>query len=88
MTGVQTCALPISAIPPELRHHLFDPFKRGTTHGERQGLGLGLYIVRTLVRAHGGDIEVRSGEGEGTTFRVVLPRAAPEPPEPRTRDPR
>jgi signal transduction histidine kinase len=60
------------AIPPALREHLFDPFRRGTR--ARDSLGLGLYIVRQIVLAHSGSIDVASTEGEGTTFRVRLPR--------------
>jgi signal transduction histidine kinase len=52
---------------------LFDPYHRGD-HSERNGngLGLGLYIVNGIVRAHGGTIDVESIPS-GTTFRVVLP---------------
>jgi signal transduction histidine kinase len=52
---------------------LFDPYHRGD-HSERNGngLGLGLYIVTGIVRAHGGTIDVESIPS-GTTFRVVLP---------------
>jgi signal transduction histidine kinase len=52
---------------------LFEPYRRGSerTH-QAGGLGLGLYIVRELVRAHGGTIEVDS-TNDGTTFRVQLP---------------
>ena len=39
-----------------------------------EGLGLGLYISREIVLAHGGRITVRSAEHEGTTFQVSLPR--------------
>lgn len=53
---------------------LFDPY-HGDEHSK--GLGLGLYIVGEIVRAHGGTITVRSEVGEGTTFRVALPRRAP-----------
>ncbi len=48
---------------------LFHPF--ATT--KQRGVGLGLYTCREVVRAHGGSIEVKSGAGVGTTFRVVLP---------------
>jgi signal transduction histidine kinase len=39
----------------------------------RESMGLGLYIVREIIRAHGGRIDVTSTEAEGTTFRVELP---------------
>jgi signal transduction histidine kinase len=41
------------------------------------GLGLGLFITRQLVEAHGGHISVQSSEGVGTVFSVTLPLAAP-----------
>ncbi len=50
---------------------LYHPF--ATT--KKMGVGLGLYTCREVVRAHGGNIEVDSTEGSGTTFRVVLPSA-------------
>jgi sigma-B regulation protein RsbU (phosphoserine phosphatase) len=59
-------------ISGDLLDTLFDPFKRGRDTKRRGGLGLGLYIVREIVRAHGGTIEVTSNEA-GTTFRVALP---------------
>ena len=57
---------------------LFDPFRRGVRSEQRtQGLGLGLYITRQIVLAHGGRIEVRSRAEEGTTiFSLDLPRHA------------
>jgi signal transduction histidine kinase len=39
-----------------------------------RGLGLGLYICREIVRAHGGSLHVESAAGEGTTFTVTMPR--------------
>jgi len=60
-------------IPPAVLPHVFEPGRRG--NGERTGgLGLGLFIVQQIVLAHGGAIEVRSSEEEGTTFEVSLPR--------------
>jgi PAS domain S-box-containing protein len=56
-------------IPPEGLAKLFDPFY--TTKDE--GLGLGLYVSRSIVDAHGGRIDVESQAGEGTTFDVWLP---------------
>jgi signal transduction histidine kinase len=60
-------------IAPELVPYLFDPFRRGA-QVRSEGLGLGLYIARQIVLAHGGTIESRSTGDEGTTFRVQLPR--------------
>jgi signal transduction histidine kinase len=62
-------------IPTQLLPMLFEPFRRGTG-GRSGGLGLGLYIVRELVTAHGGHIDVRSGEG-GTVFVIRWPRRSP-----------
>lgn len=59
-------------IPPELIPRLFHPFKR--SEGDEQGLGLGLFIVRSIACAHGGDVEVTSTAEEGTTVCVSLPR--------------
>jgi signal transduction histidine kinase len=63
-------------IPRELLPRLFEPFQSGARTPEtlKASLGLGLYIVRELVRAHGGDITVRSEPGTGTTFTLTLPR--------------
>jgi two-component system sensor histidine kinase/response regulator len=60
-------------IDPERLPHLFDPFKRQEMGERAEGLGLGLYIVQQIVRAHGGSIEVES-DNEVTRFRVLLPR--------------
>jgi PAS domain S-box-containing protein len=62
-------------IPAEMIPTLFDPF-RGTRQ-ERdasRGLGLGLFIVKELVRAHGGTVDVASSPSAGTAFSVRLPR--------------
>ncbi|MGH7284111.1 MAG: sensor histidine kinase [Polyangiaceae bacterium] len=67
-------------IPQALRTELFSPFRRGardSKSAETAGLGLGLYISREIVLAHGGEIDVRSTATDGTTFRVTLPRNAP-----------
>ncbi|HYO71990.1 MAG TPA: ATP-binding protein [Archangium sp.] len=68
-------------IPAELQTTLFQPFRRGTTgKAATRSVGLGLYIVRQVAHAHGGEVEVRSLAGEGTTFTVRLPRGTPPPP--------
>jgi len=68
-----------TAIDPSFQSQLFDPLTRGlaqtSSREYNDGLGLGLFIVRELVLAHGGRVEVRSDSTEGeTTFTVILPR--------------
>ena len=62
-------------IPKENLAKIFDPFF--TTKPEGKGVGLGLAVSYGIVEAHGGDIEVRSKVGEGTTFTVSLPLEQP-----------
>ncbi|MDY7226525.1 ATP-binding protein [Hyalangium rubrum] len=66
-------------ISPELLQHLFEPFRRGEQSETtvRQSAGLGLFIVKCIVKAHGGDIHVTSTPEGGTTFTVLLPRQPP-----------
>ena len=59
-------------LPEEIRDRLFEPF---ATHGKEHGTGLGLAICKQFVEAHGGEIEVESQPGEGTTFTIWLPVA-------------
>jgi signal transduction histidine kinase len=61
-------------IPEDRAASLFEPFARGEGDDAGGHLGLGLFIVREIVNAHGGNVEVRSSEGEGTTFVVRFPR--------------
>jgi len=61
-----------NGIDPEQQQRLFEPFF--TTRAE--GTGLGLAIARGVARAHGGDIDLSSRAGAGTTFRLSVPLAA------------
>jgi len=60
---------------------IFERFYRSDKSRERAHghAGLGLAIVKEVVEGHGGAIQVESRVGEGTTFRMSLPRAAPQP---------
>ena len=65
-------------IPPSLANRIFEPLQRATADIDRSGrsVGLGLYIVKHIVEAHAGTVEVRSTAGEGTVVAVRLPRQA------------
>ncbi len=58
---------------PDKVEQFFQPFRSGKGEGNRDSLGLGLYIARALVQAHGGRVVLRAGKGE-TTANVTLPR--------------
>jgi two-component system, OmpR family, sensor kinase len=60
-------------IPAAARPHVFDRFFRADPSRARGGAGLGLAICREIVIAHGGEIQVTSEEGEGTTFSFAIP---------------
>jgi heavy metal sensor kinase len=60
-------------IPASERERIFDRFYRGDPARERGGTGLGLPLVRAIVRLHGGDVSVSGEPGQGTCFRVRLP---------------
>lgn len=63
-------------IPADVMPQVFEPFRRAPQEKSR-GLGLGLYISKEIVAAHGGTIMVTSSESVGTRFTVRLPRSAP-----------
>ncbi|MCW7541411.1 PAS domain-containing sensor histidine kinase [Aquabacterium sp. A7-Y] len=61
-------------VPPELLPRIFDLFTREAADPATEGLGVGLSVVKELVDAHGGSVEVRSGgSGHGSEFTVRLP---------------
>jgi signal transduction histidine kinase len=64
-------------IPEEEQRMIFDKFVRGSASREMnvRGTGVGLAMVRHIVRAHGGDVAVESELGRGSTFTIVLPLA-------------
>jgi hypothetical protein len=67
-----------TGIPARRHAELFDKFTRNEVPGSPSGTGLGLYICKGLIEAHGGRIGVRSAQGTGSTFWFEVP-AADEP---------
>jgi signal transduction histidine kinase len=73
-------------IPEEAHERIFQRFERAASSRNYGGQGLGLYIVRQLVEAHGGALQLQTERGRGSTFTVVLPvsnagvQPAPAPP--------
>jgi signal transduction histidine kinase len=63
-------------IAPADQPRIFDRFYRGRDATGPAGYGLGLFMVRHIMAAHGGRIEVESVPGRGSVFRLLLPRAA------------
>jgi two-component system OmpR family sensor kinase len=66
-------------VPEEERRRIFDEFERGraATASRAGGHGLGLAIVRAIVRVHGGHVDLIDTNGGGARFRVTLPRRPP-----------
>jgi PAS domain S-box-containing protein len=64
-------------ISPESQARIFERFERAANARPAAGLGLGLWIAKQMVDAHGGHITVVSAPGEGSTFTVTLPRTRP-----------
>jgi signal transduction histidine kinase len=62
-------------VPAEQQARIFERFARAVSVREYGGLGLGLFISKQIVDAHGGSIRVESTPGEGATFVVELPLA-------------
>ena len=62
-----------NGIPQKVLDKIFQPFF--TTKPTGQGTGLGLSLAYDIVKAHGGELKVRTNEGEGTRFMINLPSA-------------
>ena len=72
-----TCSITVhnrgAPIPAEAQGTIFEAMTRGTATGTTRSVGLGLFIVREIARAHGGTATLASSAVEGTTFRVTFP---------------
>ena len=68
-----------SGIPDDVLPHIFEPFF--TTKARGKGTGLGLAQVYGIIKQHGGDLQVRTRMGEGTTFDLYVPALPPHPEE-------
>jgi CheY-like chemotaxis protein len=66
-------------LAPEERAYVFDKYRRASSAGKTEGLGLGLYISRKIIEAHGGEVGVDSAPGQGARFFLRLPRIAAAP---------
>lgn len=66
-----------SGMEPSDVQRLFSRYGRLSSHAQVAGTGLGLFIVKCIVSAHGGSIDVTSAPGKGTTFEVFLPDKPP-----------
>jgi signal transduction histidine kinase len=62
-------------IPKEEQDKVFDKYYRSSRTIDTKGTGLGLFIVKTVAKAHGGQVELTSEEGKGSTFKIILPSA-------------
>lgn len=62
-----------SGIPKDKQHLLFAKFQQAPTDGDHQGTGLGLYVVKGVVEAHGGTVSLESEVGAGTKISFALP---------------
>jgi signal transduction histidine kinase/CHASE3 domain sensor protein len=69
-------------IRPEHQARIFQRFERAVSKSDYGGFGLGLWIVRQIVDAHGGEIHVTSAPGQGSAFTVELPRSPKSPGSP------
>lgn len=64
-------------ISEEDQSRIFERFTRAQTHSTDGGMGLGLYISHNIIRAHGGEIKLKSEPGVGSEFSVILPFLPP-----------
>lgn len=62
-------------VAPEHLPHIWERLYRADSSRATRGIGLGLSLVRAVVEAHGGHVDVESAAGQGSTFRVTLPEA-------------
>lgn len=64
-------------IPEALKDQIFEPFVQGDSTRTHQGLGIGVHVVRRIMRAHGGTLEVLKRSGAGRIFVLSFPAPLP-----------
>jgi PAS domain S-box-containing protein len=62
-------------VPEEIRDRFFE---KNVSHGKRGGSGIGTYSARLIAEAHGGNVSLATGKGDGTTFLIELPARSPD----------
>jgi len=62
-----------NGVAPAQRRQIFKKFARGAPHSQKEGYGIGLWLVRRIARTHNGDAHLRSVAGRAATFEVSLP---------------
>ena len=70
-----------AGMEPQEARKLFERFSRLKRHDEIEGTGLGLFVVKSIVEAHGGIVSVTSAVGTGTSFDLSLPFLPPVNPQ-------
>ena len=68
-----------TGIDPDVLPHIFERFYRGDPSRSNAGHGLGLSLVKVIIKNHQGQIQVKTQPQKGTTFTITLPRIQPEP---------
>jgi two-component system sensor histidine kinase KdpD len=64
-------------LPGQVPDQVFEPFRRGRPDGDVPGVGLGLALVKRIVQMHGGRVEARPHQPQGTVFTICLPQGTP-----------
>ena len=67
-----------TALAPRRDEKVFEPFEQGSKGKMNKGVGLGLSLVRDIVKLHGGEVSLESAVGKGTTVTLLIPNEVKE----------